>query len=353
MVSKELTKDQRNQVLYHNIDPGFINYRLCFKIMTPNFREFYNLNKKEEKDHWDRLYNHYLMVDIILKLCKNIKTPTLCEALSEGAEEGLLFCSTENFKGAGNKVYDKDIRVRNQVKLPFRYKKKVFADFSTSHFVADTGKAEQSDKCTISVIGNNRKIDEKEIVFYPIIMGAPSFVHHNNNNKGIDASQLMWEGQDFYEIYPDDIDEFSKMKTEDIPDEEWLEYMENISEKDVKAKLCKILKEIPTKDWGGELNDLFASDIHQSGRRTTAAFVLKGPTRFSEMKLSHLGKNHDQIFRLSQSPARLLIVQHSHKIGEAVRATLREFAVNIVNPKHYCLIDGRDTYRIFKAYDLL
>ncbi|WP_146153619.1 hypothetical protein [Adhaeribacter arboris] len=152
---------------------------------------------------------------------------------------------------------------------------------------------------------------------------------------------------------PSDIDEFTNIKSIEVEDEEWQEYMSKISESDVKGKLCEILKEIPSKDWGGESNDLFATQIHQSGRRTTAAFVLKGPSKFGEMKLTHLDKNADQIFRLAQSPAKLLIVQHSHNIGEAVGATLRAFAVSPHNPRHYCLIDGRDTYKILKAYDKL
>jgi hypothetical protein len=71
------------------------------------------------------------------------------------------------------------------------------------------------------------------------------------------------------------------------------------------------------------------------------------------MKLTHLGKNNDQIFRLSQEPAKVLIVQHSHDITPAVRATLRAFAVQPGNPRRYCFIDGRDTLWLLSAYGLL
>jgi hypothetical protein len=40
------------------------------------------------------------------------------------------------------------------------------------------------------------------------------------------------------------------------------------------------------------------------------------------MGLNHLGKNNDQIVRLSREPADVLIVQHSHEILPAVRETL-------------------------------
>ncbi len=99
------------------------------------------------------------------------------------------------------------------------------------------------------------------------------------------------------------------------------------------------------------MNDHFTSSITIGESRKTAAFVFKGPARFEPMTPKHLGKNADQIFRLSQSLAQVLIIQHCHDIGEAVRATIRAFAVTPHNPRHYCLIDGKDTFRIFKAYN--
>lgn len=354
MTSRLLTSEQRNQILYHHIDPGFINYRLCHSILPKEYMDKFNEIRIKEDGHWAKLANDHNLVDTVLILCKNSNVKTLSEALIDGPKVGQVFCSTEKFKGAGNKVYKKGLRVKNQINLSFKFDKKIIADYSTNHFVADTGKLEQSKKSICSIIGYIREINDSEIIIYPLIIGAPSFDHSWNQNKGIDSTTLMWEGWDFYEIYPEDIDEFSKLTScAEVDEIEWNEFMSKTSETKIKEKLCELLKEIPSKDWGGELNDLFTGHIHQSGRKTTAAFVLKGPSKFSEMKLTHLGKNADQAFRLAQSPARLLIIQHSHNIGEAVRATLRAFAVSPHDPRHYCLIDGRDTYRILKAYNKL
>jgi hypothetical protein len=71
------------------------------------------------------------------------------------------------------------------------------------------------------------------------------------------------------------------------------------------------------------------------------------------MSLNHLGKNNDQIYRLSQEPANVLFVQHCHDILPAVRATLRAFAVQPGKPRRYCLIDGRDSLRLLRAYGML
>jgi hypothetical protein len=354
MTTRSLTSKQRNLLLYHHIDPGFINLRLCHSFLPPEYLEEFNKIRVKEDDHWAKLANDHYLVDTVLILCKNAGVKTLSETLIEGATVGQVFCSTESFKGAGKKVYDKGFRVRNQVNLSFKFDKKVFAEYSTNHFVADTGKLEQSKKSICSIVGTIREITENEIIVYPLIIGAPSFDHSWNQNKGIGSIALMWTGWDFFEIFPEDIDEFSNITScPEIEDGEWIDYMSKKSESEIKEKFCELLKELPSKDWGGELNDLFTGHIHQSGRKTSAAFVLKGPSKFVEMKMTHLGKNADQIFRLAQSPARLLIIQHSHAIGEAVRATMRAFAVSPHDPRHYCFIDGRDTYKILKAYDKL
>jgi hypothetical protein len=113
------------------------------------------------------------------------------------------------------------------------------------------------------------------------------------------------------------------------------------------------LGDLPKSDWGGEQHDHFSASLHLQGKRLTAAFVLKGPANFREMTLDLLGKRADQIYRLATSTAPLLVVQHAHDIGEAIRGTVRAFAVSPHHPRRYCLIDGKSTYKVLKAYDKL
>jgi hypothetical protein len=197
------------------------------------------------------------------------------------------------------------------------------------------------------------EVNDTNIIIHPIIMGSPTF-DHILNKEVKEEINLNWFGWDFYETYPEDIDEFQKIETiTDVRIEEWTQYMKETPEGVVKTKFCEILNEIPQKDWGGEQDDHFSPFIHLSGRRLKAAFLFKGPAVFKEMTPKHLGKQGDQIFRLTSTPANIFIVQHSHNIGKAVRAQLRAFSVCPHNPRRYCLIDGRDTYRIFKAYNKL
>ena len=69
-----------------------------------------------------------------------------------------------------------------------------------------------------------------------------------------------------------------------------------IPEETIKSSIADILHEgnLP-KDWGGEKSDLFTCNISVGGRFMPSAFLLKGPAKFLEMKMSHLGKNGDQI----------------------------------------------------------
>jgi hypothetical protein len=134
---------------------------------------------------------------------------------------------------------------------------------------------------------------------------------------------------------------------------EWMNVMSKLPEAKVKEAFAKLLSEPTKKDWGGEPNDHYSGNVTVGGRRTTAAFLFKGPTTFREMTLEMCGKRADQIYRLTKSGADISVIQHSHMIGQAVRETLRHMVHDRGRSRKYCLIDGQATYRILKAYTLL
>jgi hypothetical protein len=190
-------------------------------------------------------------------------------------------------------------------------------------------------------------VQEDELIFEPLIMGAPWV-------KGIDEAlreRLIFYRYDYYEQYIEDVDEFSAIEPVSY-DIDWSP-MQRISEAAFKRCITKLLADTPSKDWGGERSDHFCAHLHLKGKRTTAAFVLKGPARFRPMTPAHLGKNGDQIYRLDSEPADLLILQHCHEIQPPVRATLRAFAVQPSKPRRFMIIDGRDSFRLLTAYGLV
>jgi hypothetical protein len=62
-----------------------------------------------------------------------------------------------------------------------------------------------------------------------------------------------------------------------------------------------------------------------------------------------LGKRGDQLVRLFDEPADLLILQHCHKVETSVIRQMEALAVLPNNPRMYCVIDGADTYRILRG----
>jgi hypothetical protein len=348
MSLERFSRADRVKMPRHHIDPGFINHRLIFSTLGHGFRESFEARRVKADDHMAKLWNDHLLVTYLLSACHTAAVATLGEALQSPAV-GTLFCSTEQLAPSSG-VYDEP-RATSAILLPYESDWEVVLAYSTRHIYSDTMRGELHDGAKVTVVAGIREVSGNRIVAYPLVIGSPSFDHPLNKDLGLD---LIWFGWEWFELFPEDIDEFAMMSDVEYPmPAEWQSVMAKIPESYVKQSVCDLLKDTPAADWGGELLDHFSSSVHLNGERTTAAFLLKGPAHFSEMTPKHLGKNADQIYRLTASTAQVLIVQHSHDIGDAVRATLRAFAVNPATPRRYCLLDGRDTYRLLKAYGKL
>lgn len=340
----------RHAKLYHHIDMGFLNRRLCLTALPPDIRSIYHERMKPGTDHMTVLANDHLLVTMLLDVCDALKAPTLLEALTLG-EPSRLFRSTERLAPCPE-VYEAP-RVSQAVILDVDFEMPVIVSYHTEHLVSSTGKmvlAAGAERGHVeSMVGVvRRKDDVYEIE--PLVMGAPWFEHARNGHNPM----LMWLGRDLGEVLPEDVDQFSDM-TSILPKsaEEWLDVMANVPEREIKTAFTKLLAEPSKSDWGGETNDHFSNNVSIGGRRTTAAFLFKGPAVFREMTLDMCGKRADQIHRLTQSGAEISIVQNSHLIGETVRKTLRCLTVYPGASRKYCFIDGLATYRILKAYSLI
>lgn len=346
MELKDFTTEERILTPYQHIDAGFINKRLCFSTFGNRFREVFEQFRRKGDDHWSELANNHLLVEMVLRACHDNEVKSLGEVLHDDKEHA-LFCSTEELEGVQGNVYE-DARVTNRVLLPFEYGRDVVLEFGTEHFVNDTGKVEQGQNLKLAIVGGIHHIKENTVYLHPIIMGDPSYDHPLNNEFKID---LTWMGWDWYQIFPKDIKEFSKIVDVSEPSaDEWMNVMKSLPEKNVKKFFCEILGDVPKEDWPGEQDDHFSS-VHLGDEQVPTGFIFKGPGKgFKEMTPDMLGNRADQIYRLAGTPSRLLVVQHCHQIGEAVHETLKRFAVTPHDPRRYCLINGKDTYKIFKAY---
>jgi hypothetical protein len=111
------------------------------------------------------------------------------------------------------------------------------------------------------------------------------------------------------------------------------------------------------KDWGGEGNDLYTSNVLVNGARIPTAFMLKGKGQRSRtMEVKHCRKNGGQVIRLFQSPAYLFVIQFVGNISEAViQHAQSEVAQLKLQGKetHFLILDGQDTARLMHAYGKL
>lgn len=350
MSISELPTKYRLADFYYHIDMGFLNRRLAITALGP-IRQHFLDRRQAGEDHFTQLANDHLLVTMLLDVCTELKVPTLAEAL-ELARPTRLFSSIERLEPCPE-VYDSE-RVNQVVHLDFEPSKPVFISYHTRHIVADTGRMALAEghvrgfrEAMIGLVHDRGDRFEIE----PVVMGAP-WIEHPRNPGG---DKAVWVGGDFGEILPEDIAEFSAMNDVETSNaDEWMSVMRSVPEAHVKASIATLLAEPVKADWGGEENDHFSANVTVGGRRRTAAFLLKGPTRFSEMTPAMCGANGDQIYRLAKSGADISVVQHSHLIGAAVRETVRAF---IVQPgsrhRKFCVVDGQATYRLLKAYNLL
>ena len=352
-IDHEVPKRLRGKDKFHHIDMGFLNHRLVISALPNDMRSQYFDWMKPETNHLAVQANYHLLVTMLLDCCEAFSAPTLLEALALGRPKQ-LFRSTERLAPCPE-IYKAE-RVCHIVQLDLEFGKPVYIAYHTEHLVSSTGKMTLAGGTPAgyieSIVGLlHDKEDRYEIE--PLVIGAPWFDHPRNGKN--DSRHLMWLGNNFGEILPEDIDQFSNMKDIKVVNaDEWQNFMKSYPENDVKSSIAGLLSEPTKNDWGGEANDHFSNNISINGRTHTAAFLLKGPNPFREMTLDMCGKRADQIHRLVDSRADVSIIQHSHMIGSIVRRTLRSFTVYPGGSRRkYCLIDGQATYRILKAYTLI
>jgi hypothetical protein len=342
---RELSSNQRTAEMELRIDPGFVHHRKILPLIgaageaaiDEQIAKLPELPGALRQVRIDHLYS-----DCLIAFCNALGAPTLSEVLAKG--NGRIFCSTENV-AATPEIYDSE-RVSSRIEPAGETEHEVYLDFSTKRVASDTLHSRLASGSPLSIIAQLAGVDsDGALHFDPLVMGFP-WLAAKSDPSPIDGPE--WWSYSWGEVFVEDIDELAEVRGQPSP-ADW-QVMSRVSEAAFKQCLAEILGAEVTKDWGGEQSDLYSAHIRLNGGRTTAAMLLKGPADFREMTPNHLGKNNDQIYRLANEPAELLVIQHCHEIGQAVRATLRAFAIQPGRMRHYCLIDRRDSLRILQAY---
>jgi len=157
---------------------------------------------------------------------------------------------------------------------------------------------------------------------------------------------------DHAHVLPNFVDQFAGVDFSQRVSKAELAKLREVPEQRVKEAFASIIGE-PTvpNDWGGEQFDLWTTrGVSVDGRPLRSAFMFKGPARFHPMTIADLGKNGDQIDRLFQTPADLVVVQHCHSITAPVINMLKTYATHPRNFRRYMTIDGFETIRILRHF---
>lgn len=221
--------------------------------------------------------------------------------------------------------------------------KQLVVEFSKGNLVNDTAWTRMKGSTRLFVFGYITDMDGTTIRAAPYAIG-------DLVERGGGLPMPFVQG---LELRPEDIDQFAGLDERWTPKASEFSAMRGVPEQSVKELLCRLLGEpsIPN-DWGGEESDVLSANLGVNGRRQTAAFLLKGPSRFHPMKPTDLGRNGDQLYRLFNIPADVFVIQHCHNIGAAVRKQALAFALqrSFTAPCRVLFVDGMTTARLLRAH---
>lgn len=224
---------------------------------------------------------------------------------------------------------------------------RVTGEYSAARLTCSTAPDQLSGTKRQFVMGYVQRIAVDQIEIRPIIIAQrwrrPA--GHLGRQDPVDSAH----------VWPGDVDQFAGVDFSLRLTKGDLDVLKNISEKEVKDAFAGIIgePEVP-KDWGGEQFDLWTTNaVSVQGQPLRTAFAFKGPAKFSPMTIATLGKNGDQIDRLAQTAADLMVVQHCHAITAPVVNMLKAYASNPKNPKKYMTIDGYNTIRILRHFGII
>lgn len=336
------------------IDPGFVNRRLVYTLLaSAGLQREYEAAMSESQlsspECQRQLAANHQTTQFTLALCRARNVPSLIQFASESSHTfGNLVCSTDEFRG--KRFRKNQDRAEIFWKSPLKGLPAVKLRFSLSHICSDTTRGDLQESSIAAHVSRFVRMDAEVMVFEPLILGGPWIL---TQEKDLEV-QLSWHALELFELFIEDIDEFEKVKDFHGDTSDWSDFMGRVSEEVMKNFIASLLGDQSGKDWGGEFADHFTRHLHVAGRRCAAAFLLKGPgSKHQPMTFRQLGKNGDQIFRLSKLPADLFVLQHCHEITPAVLETLRNAIVQPHRSRRYLVIDGRDSYKLLLAYGKL
>jgi hypothetical protein len=258
-------------------------------------------------------------------------------------QSGSVFCLESKMRSHGLSVRDAEksdgMVILSRDLKEFGDHRHLRVKFHQNGLTTDSARGFLMGQPRVFMVAHVHSIDEKEIVCSPLVIGDLSIEDSNSM-----FSQRYTDG---LKVRPSDFDAFKDVNFMSKVSATELSLLKNVSEHEVKMTFADMIGELHVpKDWGGEYCDLYSSQAVLNGELVTCAFALKGPAKFSPMDMTHCGKRGDQIVRLFDTGADVMVLQHCHVVNPAVRKTMEAFSLG--RNKRFCIIDGYETVKILR-----
>lgn len=198
-----------------------------------------------------------------------------------------------------------------------------------------------SGRTSVLIIASLSAMEGRHLRIRPLFVGHRSWSDVPREAFGVSSRR----------IHPMDVDHFSQVDWKRPLTATEIKLMAEMPETSVKEALAKIIG-VPfvPKDWGGERSDLVTNSLIIRGKQMSAVWLLKGRSIRGSMTLAALGKNGDQIERLTTDPSELIVVQHNGYITAPVIHMAEAFAHNMRNPRYYMILDGQATAMVLRDH---
>jgi hypothetical protein len=256
-------------------------------------------------------------------------------------EQGIAFKGLQTALGSiANGV---DARASFSARLQSAPDTRIHGDYNPTRLTCSTAKGQLSGNHRQFVLGYVQDATAETIEVRPIVI-ASRWTRPSPEIDDLHPVEACY-------LWPGAVDQFAGVDFSQRMTETDLDVLKDVPESVVKAAFAEILGEpdVP-KDWGGEQFDLWTSRLSVEGQPLRAAFLFKGPAEFKPMTIASLGKNGDQIDRLSSTAADVLVIQHCHSITAPVVNMARVYASDPRRPRRYLTIDGYDTIKILRHF---
>lgn len=331
------------------LDPWFVHDRLIVGLLTDLEKAAVEHSLGPANSPLAAVYKSTALSDAVAKYVVTRKVPSgALEHVAGTLYKGQLVWFDQKFyfkgvaeahgKGLVNGAF---LHTRLDVDRAAR----VHGEFNPQRVTADSSLVQLKGYQQQFVFAHVEDIDEDGIKIRPILLG------HMIRPDGIFDEYVC----NRVSVHPSRIDQFKDVKF-GVPgaSRKDLEPLRAVPEQQVKHWFAEILHEpVVPKDWGGEQFDLWTDKMTIDGENQVAAIQFKGPAKFSPMTIKTLGANGDQIDRLAQTDADLLVVQHCHEITAPVSNMLRAVVSQPGRQRRYMIIDGYKTLAILRHYGYL